>query len=165
MGKALIAFVRFLLVLFVIGLIGYNTYEIARLRAEVNMLRAERRSGRSGELSIARVPASGAFEQIAEARSHAERAQALFKAQRLHEAAAEMRAASDSAARANADAQANGRGAVAHVQTTFQQWGQTSASLWKRAESMTNAANGQPPFDKHADKVRKTDDKHEQKSQ
>ena len=45
MGKAIGGVLRFFLVLLVLAVIGYNTYEIAQLRAEVSRLRAARGNG------------------------------------------------------------------------------------------------------------------------
>ena len=98
MAKALGGVARFVLVLFIFGLLGYNTYEIGRLRADIAELRGGGGASRGGE---ARTNSSGTMEQLAEVRSHAERASALLKQKRLSEATKELQAASDAAARAS----------------------------------------------------------------
>ncbi len=139
MGKAFGALLRFLIALFIIGLVGYNTYEIAQLRAEVAGLRGGAKSG-----SFTRSPphGTGTMEQIAEARSHAERASTLLKQKKLAEAADEMQAASDAAARASGNAQAETRNTVASVQKSLAKLSSETAALWKQAESFTKKENG-----------------------
>lgn len=138
MGKAFAAVGRFVLILFIILLVGYNTYEISRLRAEVAELRGGVKSVSTG---AARAHSSGTMEQIAEARSHAERASALLKEKKLSEAAKEMQAASDAAARASGNAQAGTRNAVADAQKSLADLSRQTAALWKQAEGMANKAN------------------------
>ncbi len=146
MGKALGAVARFVLALFIILLVGYNTYEIGRLRAEVAELRG---GAKSGDVNVARATGSGMFEQLAEARSHAERASTLLKQKKLSEATKELQAASDAAARASGNAQAGTRNAVADVQDSLTKLSRETAALWKQAEGMTKTAKEsggkQPP--------------------
>ncbi|MBC8134850.1 MAG: hypothetical protein H8F28_03070 [Fibrella sp.] len=137
MGKALGAIARFVLILFIIGIVGYNTYEIARLRAEVAELRGGRKAGGSG---AERTHSSGTMEQLAEARSHAQRASALLKEKKLSEATKELQAASDAAARASGNAQAGTRNAVADVQKSLANLSRETAALWKQAEDMARTA-------------------------
>ena len=137
MAKALGAVARFLLVLFIIGLLGYNTYEISRLRAEVAVLRGEKSGG--GE--AARTPGSATIEQLAEVRSHAERASALLKEKKLSEATKEMQAASEAAARASGNAQAGTRSAGAEAQRSLAKLSRETAALWKQAEGMAKTGN------------------------
>ena len=138
MAKALGAVARFLLILFIIGLLGYNTYEISQLRAEVATLRG---GERSGGIEPVRTHSSGTMEQLAEVRSHAERASALLKQKKLSEATKEMQAASDAAARASGNAQAGTRNAVADAQKSLAKLSRETAALWKQAEEMTKTAD------------------------
>ncbi|MBC8140573.1 MAG: hypothetical protein H7Y38_03945 [Armatimonadetes bacterium] len=129
MGKAFGAFVRWIAALFIIALVGYNTFEINRLRAEVATLRGETPAARSG-----------AAEQLAEAQSHAERAKTLLGQKKFSEATAEMQAASDAAARASGNAQAQSRSAIAGVQKSLAELSEKTAALWRQAEAATTAA-------------------------
>lgn len=157
MGKALGAVARFLLILFIIGLVGYNTYEISRLRAEV----AELRGKKTGESGTARAHGSGTLEQLAEAQSHAERASALLKEKKLSEATKEMQAASDAAARASGNAQAGTRNAVADVQKSLAKVSRETADLWKQAENIADKAKNIGGTEKEPPLVdEKKDEKH-----
>jgi len=132
MAKAFGAFLRFLFVLLVIGLIGYNTYEIAQLRAEVAALKAGKTQ--DTEVGQGHRPGSGTQEQIAEAQSHVEKATALLKEKRFGEATKEMQAASDAAQRAGGDAQAQSRTAIANLQGSLSKLSNETGALWKQAE-------------------------------
>ena len=157
MGKALGAIARFILVLFIIGLVGYNTYEISRLRAEVAELRGKSSDG----TATARAHSSGTLEQLAEARSHAERASTLLKEKKLSEATKEMQAASDAAARASGNAQAGTRNAVADVQKSIQKVSRETAALWKQAEGIAEKAKNVGGTEKEPPSVNeKKDEKH-----
>ena len=152
--KALGGVVRALFVLFILGLLGYNTYEIARLRAEVAALRG----GNGKSELVAQTSSSGAMEQIAEAWSHAERASALLKEKKLSEAAKEMQLASDSAARATANAQATSRSTVVGVQKSLSRLSEQTAALWRQAEAATKTAREAGGVEKSAPPETKKDD-------
>lgn len=138
MGKVFGAVARFVLALFILGLVGYNTYEINRLRAEVAVLRGGKNAAAT---RVAPAPGSGTLEQLAEVRSHAERASALLRQKKLSEATKEMQAASDAAARASGNAQAGTRTAVADVQKSLANLSRETAALWKQAEGITKTNN------------------------
>ena len=147
MGKAFAATCRFLIILFIVGLVGYNTYEIGRLRAEIAALR-----GASG---AAQTHSSGTMEQIAEARSHAERATTLIKQQKISAAAKEVQAASDAAARASGNVQAQSRRSVADAQESLAKLRSRTADLWRQAEAAAKTAGGTSPpatHEKHDEK-------------
>ena len=129
MGKAFGAFVRWVIALLVIALVGYNTFEINRLRAEVATLRGRSQAARSG-----------AAEQLAEAQSHAERARTLLEQRKFSEATKEMQAASDATARVSGNAQAQSRTAIAGVQKSLAGLSEKTAALWRQAEAATQAA-------------------------
>ncbi|MBC7807405.1 MAG: hypothetical protein H7145_14800 [Akkermansiaceae bacterium] len=137
MGKALGAVARFVLILFIIGLVGYNTYEISRLRAEVARLRGGEKRGNAEAMGMRR---SGTLEQLAGVQSHTERASALLKQKKLSEATKEMQLASDAAARASGNAQAGTRSAVADAQKSLASLSRETAALWKQAEGIAKKA-------------------------
>lgn len=130
MGKAFGAFVRWMAALFIIGLVGYNTLEINRLRTEIAVLRG----------ADSQPKKSGAAEQIAEAQSHAERAKTLLEQKKFSEATREMQAASDAAARASGNAQAQSRAAMDSAQKSLAELSAKTAALWQQVEAATNAA-------------------------
>lgn len=140
MGKAFAAVVRLLVALFIIAVVGYNTWEINRLQAEVRALRAA-----NPGVAVHRDP--GVVEQIAEARSHAERATALLKQKKLSEAAEEMKAASQATERASGNAQAESRNTIAEMQRSLNQLSEQTGKLWKKAEDSADKVKGAPKAD------------------
>lgn len=122
MGKAVGGFFRFLFVLFTLGLVGYNTWEVARLRTEVAELRQARATrGRAvtpsaASLEPVRAAAPGdAVGLVAESRRRAERAKALIAERRFAEAQREITLATDAARRAGTDAKGDADRALAQV--------------------------------------------------
>ncbi len=158
MGKALGAIVRFLFALFIVGLVGYNTYQVGLLRAQVAELQVARRPGSPAVRGVSPTHGSGTVEQIAEAQSHVDHASALLKRKKFVEAAAEMQAASDAMARAGGNAQARSRGAIAEAQRSLTKLSDQTAALWKQAEMMNGGKNAPSPTseknDKHSEKSR-----------
>jgi hypothetical protein len=121
MGKAVGGFFRFIFVLFTLGLVGYNIWEVARLRAEVAALRQEQRPTtplRTRASALEPVTAAAAGDTVgllAESRSRAERAKALIAERRLAEAQREITLATQAARRAGADARGEADRALAQV--------------------------------------------------
>jgi biopolymer transport protein ExbB/TolQ len=102
--------IRLSLLLALLTLVGYNTYELSRLRAEVTELRRER-----AVLShSAKTDKTGVEDSsfVAQARRHAERAQDLLRRNEYDAARREIERATEAARRAGADARAGGEGAL-----------------------------------------------------
>ena len=148
MAKAFGGFIRFLFVLLIIGVIGYNTYEIGRLRTEVAALKAGS-SGKSASAGTPHAAGSGAMEQMAEAQSHAERASAFLKQKRFGEAATEMKAASEAAGKASGNAQAESRTAVAALQSTLTKLSSETGAMWKQSEGALDKMRAETEHEKH----------------
>jgi hypothetical protein len=111
MRKAFGWFVRTLFGLLLVGMVGYNTLETARLRAEVEAI--EHRTGginRAAAEPPATVTASEDFADAA--RQHAKAAEALFQRGDYAGARREMERATDSVRRANAEARERGQQVV-----------------------------------------------------
>jgi hypothetical protein len=151
MGKALGGFFRALLVLLALVLLGYNTFETVRLRAEVEALK----KGRGGAASVAAskpgmgatsapAPVSdpGAAALLAAAREHAERAQTYIKEKRYAAARREAALAAEAARRAGADAKSESAGALERLRGAAA----TLASLSERAGALLSE-EGKPDGD------------------
>jgi hypothetical protein len=140
MRKAFGWFVRTLFGLLLIGLVGYNTLETARLRAKVEAL--ERREGftASGPVPSA-TPAAATSEgsdgPLAAARRHAEQAEESLRRGDYSGARREMERVGDSIRRANADTQARSQQVVDDLRTQV-------AALSSKLDALTgrNAAGG-----------------------
>jgi hypothetical protein len=139
MRKAFGWFVQTLLGLLLIGLVGYNTLETARLRAEVEALERREGSTASRPVPSATQAATGEGSEgpLATARRHAEQAEESLSRGDYSSARKEMERAGDSIRRANADAQARSQQVVDDLRTQV-------AALSSKLDALTgrNAAGG-----------------------
>ena len=139
MRKAFGWLVRTLFGLLLIGLVGYNTLETARLRAEVEAL--ERREGFTASRPVpSATPATtneGAEGPLAAARRHAAQAEESLRRGDYSGARREMERAGDAIRRANADTQARSQQVVDDLRNQV-------AALSSKLDALTgrNAAGG-----------------------
>src|SRR3712207_3987467 len=99
MGTILGGLLRLIVTLFILAALGYNTWQIAALRAEVETLKRERASAvKNGK--------EDGKSHLARARRHAEQAQAFLRKKQYADAQREIRAATEALRQASSDARA-----------------------------------------------------------
>ena len=132
MGKAVGAFVRFVVTVIIIALLGYNTFETWRLRQEVNALK----QARGGTTAAPAVPAVGRsaadaapLDRLAQARAHTERGRVLLRERRFAEAQRELGLAAQAVRDAGGDARAQSAAAVDSLRTTVERLSAQADSL------------------------------------
>jgi predicted negative regulator of RcsB-dependent stress response len=129
MGKAFAGFVRLLVVLGLLGLVAYNTWQISQLRAEIDVLKrrpavssasAARHGSESraahreaAEEPEAETNGSGALGTLSAAQQHVEAARAALALKDYAEASRQMTMAAQAAQKAAADVRSGGEDRLA----------------------------------------------------
>ncbi len=140
MIKAIGGLFRTLLLLALLGLVGYNTMELRRLQTEVTLLREQRRGTKR---PAATVESAGAFvpDWVGEAQTHVERARVFLRSKRYDEARKETQTAlllvqkkAETARNESAEAITRGR-AVQETVTA------EATSLWNQINRLTRLPN------------------------
>ena len=121
--------IRLIVLLILLGLVGYNTWEIGRLRADFNALQARTK----GEVSP---PATGPLADLAEAQKHSERAQEALRRHDFAGAQAEMNRAAVLAKRGSAGLKAQGDAAASGVAQTGRALSDQTRDLSARAGAL-----------------------------
>ncbi len=127
-----------------VGLIGYNTWEITRLRTEVGVLK--RKNDRLSATAarpvkpVAGAPTTPSAEKtialFGEARRHAERAEALLRKKKYDEARREIALVTQSARSANAGARAETEDAMRGLESALRRLSKDAGRLWERNNSV-----------------------------
>lgn len=149
MGKFFGAIVRFLFLLGLMGLVGYNTLQTAQLRSEVEALR--RQQGRVGKSSVGgraveKVNDKDPASLLASARRHYDAAQKHLGRKEYVEAAREMTLATQATKKASADAGALSGDKVREFQQAVQSLGSRASGLLDQGEGSGSA---RPKGDSH----------------
>lgn len=113
-----------LLGLTLLGAIGYNTWQVMLLRSEVRALRQRNSAPKAG--------IGTSLSRLAEAKRHAERAQALLKSRKFAAARAEMARAAEATQKASG-VFASGpdpRASLAELQQAVQSLRDQAGELW-----------------------------------
>ena len=143
MAKFFGAIARFVFLVGLLGLVGYNTWETARLRSEVQALRQQ-----SGDVTVKEkaVPSGKAgattgsdpASQLSSARRHYDRAQEHLSRKEYADASREMMLASQAAKKASQNASALSGSKLREFQQAVQ-------SLSKRAGELIDQDEGSGP--------------------
>lgn len=135
--------IRFIGILILLLLVGYNFWETARLRAEVAELRNALRSG------AAKVSAPSSRDSVSggnagllgEARHHAEQAEVFLRKKQYNEARREIALAATAARKTSDTARTQSAGALKELQSTVdalsrsaRSLSETGSKLWKDSE-------------------------------
>jgi methyl-accepting chemotaxis protein len=123
MGKAFAAFIQFLLFIALSGVVAYNYYEIAQLKAEVALLRG----GGGAKLE------QGKKSDLTSIQHHAERAQEFLRKQDYEAAKRELEAAAKTVREASSEVSER-------TSRTLEQLRKTVTDLSKGAETLTGSA-------------------------
>ena len=117
MGKAFAGFIRLLITLTLLGVVGYNSWQIGQLRQEVNSLKASRSiapTARTGVRHPAKTVAPMAntdgspVQNLSAAQKHVEAARAALERKEYVEASREMTLAAEAAQKAGTDLHSEG---------------------------------------------------------
>ena len=149
MGKFFGAIVRFVFLLGLLGLVGYNTLQTAQLRSEVEALRHQQgkvSKSIGGTMIREKVNPKDPASLLAAARRHYDAAQAHLGRKEYAEAAREMTLATEATKKAGSDASALSGDKVREFQQAVQ-------SLSARASDLLNQSEGngsaKPKSDAH----------------
>ena len=121
MGKFLGGLFRLIFVLLILGLTGYNSWQIATLRGEVAALKRERRGA---------VVDGGSH--LAEARRYAERARNFLRIEEYAAAQQELSRAREALSEATRDVREGGEGAVREARDAVDALSNKVNALWPR---------------------------------
>ena len=136
---------RTLLMLVLLGIVGYNTYETALLRREVSAM--ERASGQrphtelNAEPSVVDALTTDSSTLLAEAHQHMEQAQQMLHLKQYDRARAELTAGTASFERANAAARSDGDRILHQLQGAARE-------LTDRTQSLTGTPAQSHPTDR-----------------
>jgi len=133
-----------------VGLIGYNTWENARLRSEVNALKRKNGMATSpsahpvkpGAASSKTHAPDGAAALFGEARRHAERAEALLRMKKYDAAQREIALAAESAKRASRGAQGGTENAMRGLESALRRLSNDTGRLWERNAASSGGDGG-----------------------
>lgn len=143
MIKRVGGFSRAVLLLAALVLVGYNTWEINGLRAEVARLRQKHPPAAAPlETRAPAFPAVPHVEWVGAVQKHAERAQAFLRIKRYADAKAEIEQAAQIAQKNGQSAQKQSRDAIQKLQRTADAVSQQAAALW--AEQGKTAQSAAP---------------------
>ncbi|WP_309710802.1 hypothetical protein [Armatimonas sp.] len=122
------ALMRWLFFLTLTAALAWNIWQVRQLRTEVNQLKAARGKAGGGGLSD-KPTLTNSLALLKASKAHAEKAQALLKAQKLEEAAKETKLAAETAQKAYAGAQSSDP--LGELQSTVQSLSKQVGSLWE----------------------------------
>ena len=137
MTKAAGAFFRFVFGLLILIALGYNTWQVHTLRAEVETLKRQRAASVKADTARSRPPtktaATGADTPLARARRHTERAREFLRTGKYADAQREVRAATEALKEASRDAQDTGNDALREARGALRSLTQEVERLWRRS--------------------------------
>ncbi|MBC8101694.1 MAG: hypothetical protein H7Z41_03805 [Cytophagales bacterium] len=143
MGKIFGALLRVLFLLAILGLVGYNTWETARLRGEIESLKqrnaAATRPAGNGK-AAAPVPNRDPAALLTDSRNHYEAAQKHLKRKEYAEASREMTLATEAAKKATENVGAISGSRLAEFQRTIQSLSDRAGTLWEQGRKSPQGA-------------------------
>lgn len=142
-GGVIVAMLRLFGILLLLALVGYNTFETSRLRAEVAALRQERGTGGSRTGRDTATPPKNGGTFLAETKKHAERAEAFLRQKQYDDARREIALAAQAAGKATSQARSQGDSALSQLRETVEGLSEKAGALYelqKKASELTEAA-------------------------
>lgn len=133
---------QILLSLLILGAVGYNTWQINSLRAEVERLKQRAAAAAAATASErAYAPATDRDAPMEIARRHTEQARQFLRKERYAEAREELRAAREAIAAAARDGRTGGEEAVTEARRTVTRLSEQLETLWPRRRSAESEDN------------------------
>lgn len=132
MNKIAGGLARFLFGLLILVLVGYNTWETARLRAEVE---AMKREGAHTVPTGKTAPDVRSLALLSKSRRHAEQAQVFLRTKRYDDARREIALAAETARKVSVNAQAESRDALTSLRNTVRALSEQAGGLFEEGKS------------------------------
>jgi hypothetical protein len=134
-AKAAGAFLRFAFGLLILLALGYNTWQVHALRAEVEALKRQRATSVKADRVASRPPTktAAAGTPLDRARRHTERAREFLRRGKYADAQREIRAATEALREASRDAQDTRNDALREARGALRTLSQEVERLWRRS--------------------------------
>ena len=133
MTKAAGAFFRFVFGVLILAALGYNTWQVRVLRADIEALQRQRPGSVKPERAASRQPIKNAGTPLARTRRHTERAREFLRTGRYADAQREVRAATEALREASRDAQDSGSDALRQAREALSSLSEEVERLWRRS--------------------------------
>lgn len=127
------AFFGCLFSLIVVAAIGYNTWQIQQLKAELARVKAQKAVAARPKTTI-----SASLAELRASKRHTEKAQQLLATKHFEEAAKELALAATAAK--NAQSGAQNADPLSELESTIQSLSRQASALWEREKTPADAA-------------------------